>query len=326
MTAKLSFLKGTQASAESFNTSHSVLGQAGMSVPATFSVSNNELMVGPHSGMFGTGATLSEQEAQVINTQKYFSIGATAFKGTLLYRLDPSLYFSPVLSIEAGHLSVGSDPNTLIVGWVNYPGGTNNNISVDMFYPASTASRFEYTKFWNAREILESLPVVINNPNSLAVTSPWWAAMHPTQYTVWFGADNGNASSVRVSVEDIDSEYWVVLENTGVTEFTVNFSGIFYNNYESSTSAHVRLEAETGVVISTGIMYRGSPERTLGTGTIAGPVDAGMVSISLIEAPTPIKEAFRLNFHMRIPGGKKLKLASIGTGNASFFEQTYVAD
>lgn len=324
MTAKLSFLRGTQASAEGFNTAHSVLGQPGMSVPASMSVSNQELWVGPHSGVFGCGAVMSETESQAINTQKYFQTGTSAFKGTLLYRLDPSLYFSPVLSIEAGHIGINSDPFVLVVGWVTYPGG-NSALSIDMFSQANTARRFEYTRYYNARDLLESLPVVVSNPNSLSVATPWWAATNTSQYTVWL-AHAGTASQTSLYVETINYEPWLVFSNTGVSEVTHTFSLGFHNNYEASTSAHIKTVIETGVVINTGIIYRGSSERTLGTGTITGPVDAGMVSMSLIETPSPAKESFYLNFHLRIPGGKKLKIAGIGTGNASFFEQTYVAD
>lgn len=325
MTAKLSFLKGTQASAEGFNTAHGVLGQHGMSASASMSVSNQDLLVGPHSGVFGCGAVIVETEAQAINTQKYFNIGTTAFKGTLLYRLDPSLYFSPVLSIEAGHIGINSDPYVLVVGWVTYPGGSNNLLSIDMFSSANTASRFSYTRYYNTRDVLESLPVVVNNPNSLSVETPWWAANNQTQYTVWL-AQAGNASQTSLYVETNNYEPWLVFSNTGVNEATHTFVLGFHNNHEASTSAHIKTAMEAGVVISTGIMYRGSSERTLGTGTITGPVDPGMVSMSLIETPTPAKETFYLNFHLRIPGGKKLKIAGIGAGNASFFEQTYAMD
>jgi hypothetical protein len=325
MTSKLSFLKGTQATAEAFNTAFGVLASSGMSTPATFSVVNNTLHVGPHSGVFGCGAVITETETQEINTQLYFSIGASAFKGTVLYRLDPSLYFSPVISIETGHLSVSADPYVLVVGWLSYPGGSNNNISDDMFYPARSANDFAYTTYLNAKELLSCCPVVLSNPNGLGVVDTWYAAQHPEQYVLNLGIA-GASSLVEVYAQDVNSEYWLVFENKGISEQVFDYEVLAYSNAEACTSAHLRAVIETGVVISTGIMYRGRSERTLSSGTMTGPVDAGTISLSLIETNLPVRETFRLRFHVRLPGGKKLKLASLGTGNASFFDQTYTAD
>lgn len=325
MTATISFLKGKMATASGFNANNSVLGMHGMTTPCTFGVTSGstELLVTRHAGMFGSGVTLIEDAPRYVNTANYFNIGMNNYDGTVLYRLDNGLNFTPTLSIEPGHIGVHDDANVLVVGWISYP-GNNESLSASHFYPAQLARLFAYSSFFNVRDILGSIPVRLDPP-SLQQIDQWYAAGSPN-FTLKLCVDNITTNTV-VSDSVVNDEHWLVFNNTGSTTQKFVIEVIPNNNDDPATSLHTRISMDVGVVINTGIQYRGSQgERALKSGTISGPVSAGTFLVSLIETTTPKRQAFRLRYNVTLPGGKKFSLASIGVGNDNFFGSMFEPD
>lgn len=325
MTATISFLKGCSATAAGFNLSNSVLSRPGMSKPAGLGVSNSTtVLVGSHAGVFGSGVTLSEPETRSLSISSYFSPGSVGYDGTILYRLDPSLSFQPRLGIEAGHIGIDSDPYALVLGWISYPGG-NEELSENHLFAAQTSKPFSYSWFANTRSVLSSLPLRYD-PALIQMTDVWHGANHPELFTLKITSDN-TTTNVRAIVQDIGGESWVVFSNSGSStqNFVVEFDP--NNDDESATAMHSRMFMDIGVVINMGILHRGlSSERTLSAGTISGPVSKGTFSVSLIETKTPRREAFRIKYHVTLPGGKTLGLAGFGVSNEAFFGNKFSQD
>lgn len=325
MTATVSFLKGCSATAAGFNLSNSVLSRPGMSVPAGLGVVNNTtILVTSHSGVFGCGVTLAEYENRNIDITPHFSPGSMEYEGTIMYRLDPGLSFQPKLVIEPGHIGSSSDPYALVLGWVSYPGG-NEALSENHLFAAQTAKPFSYSYFANSRVVLSALPLRYD-PALVQMVDIWYGANHPEMFTLKLAVDN-TTTNVQVSVREIEGEHWVVFSNTGSS--TQNFDVEFEpnNNDEASTALHSRIFMDIGAVISMGIHHRGlGGERTLSAGTIAGPVSKGTFSVSLVETKTPVRETFRIKYHVTLPGGKTLGLSGFGTSNDSFFGNKFNQD
>ena len=322
MTAKLSYLHGMAANAEVFNTANSILSIPGIVKQASFGVSGNtQIVVSSHSGLFGCGVTLTENETRYIDSTKYFTKSALAWQGTILYRLDPGLDFAPLLSLEPGLVSAGSDPNVLVVGWLLYT-GNSANLDASMFYSAQTARPFRYSYFMNARNILESLSCIVTGTTAMDL---WYSAKN-TGYIVSL-APAGVATDIRATVqEDSKYEYWTFFTNAGTGTLYFDLEVLPHNDNEAATSLHTKLQADVGVSLTTGIISRGSSEHTLVSGSLSGPVNPGMFSVSLLESVTPVREAFRIKYHVKLPAGKKVGFAGLGVGNESFFGNKFVAD
>src|ERR1035437_7482615 len=137
MSTTFSYLHGQAVSPSAFNSANQALSLPGMAKPTAFNVvSGNGFTVSSDSpvtvAVAGTGAGYA------------FSVGAAAYTGTILYRIDSSLYLKPPVTVEPGYLVPGQDPNVLVLGWITYP-GQSIPFQTSMCVPAQEAVDFRYS-------------------------------------------------------------------------------------------------------------------------------------------------------------------------------------
>jgi len=97
--------------------------------PTSFSVAGDKLQVAAHSCLFKNG-TCVFSNGDEYKLSSYFNVSSNSYQGTLVYKLDPSLYFEAVFSVVDG-IVVQEDTEDCVLGWVLHPG---NNASWSSAY------------------------------------------------------------------------------------------------------------------------------------------------------------------------------------------------
>jgi hypothetical protein len=353
MSTTFSYLHGQAVSPSAFNSANQALSLPGMAKPTAFNVVSGNVTVNPHSGVFGNGVTVSSDSPVTVavagtGAGYAFSVGAAAYTGTILYRIDSSLYLKPPVTVEPGYLVPGQDPNVLVLGWITYP-GQSIPFQTSMCVPAQEAVDFRYSYYVTAKDIFRQLPLVtVNTATPTSIYDPWYMANNPTSnWNIYLAQNNAyrttTPDSAVVTATQIQGEYFTVITNpTGQSTLNVTVELLAHNdsNYYA-TSLHSRLAMSTGVGVTTGIQFRGQSELPLSTGSFIGTdinspgtyvCSASLVNLSgtwsgllPFNIPSIPKETVRIMYHVSLPGNSGIAFGAIGLGNQNTFEQSYTA-
>lgn len=286
----ISCMVSQEATPQLFNSAFAVLGRAGVSAPATLSVNQaGDIVVAQHAGVFGCGATLRETE--LVTVQPGF-VGSTSYQGTLLYRLDSTLYVQPKLEVESGYIT--PDNYTLVIGYINYP-GNNNQLDSSMLIPVYPNAEFRYSRCLLAQD----LHAIVQQMQDVASFC---------------------------SVVQVNGEFELHIQNTSADTLTFTLPVNLLSEQYPATSLDLRLALDTGIALYPGIKFRGMDEVALSNGNIFGPVSRSRFRISLLEINLKKMDPFILNLNISIPAGRTAVLSLVGAGNSSFFGNSIVAD
>lgn len=333
MTTTTSHLRGQHVSASSMNANNLVLSVPGMQVPAVFGVEYpSTLYVAKHAGVFGNGVTHVESSTISLDTDKFFARGSDAYTGTVLYRIDPQLYMKPKLVIESGFITQEHDPDVLVLGWVQYP-GSSAALASNQFIPAQTKDLFRYYGYKTAKDLFREIAIT----SSPATPDLWYAAVDagsgsPT-YTAYLAVNGGvnTSTSPLVSVVSVDGEEWLMIKNQiGQSDLQFTLKAGFGNPDAWAVSAHTRLYLDAGVLVTTGIQFRGTTTPlSVSTGTVSSGTGSlrGSFTFSLMDMmPSTAYETVTLVYTATVPAGKSVGFAASGIGNKTVFEQVFVSD
>jgi hypothetical protein len=354
MSTTFSYLHGQAVAPSAFNSANQALSLPGMAKPTSFNVVSGNVTVAPHSGVFGNGVTVSSDAPVTLavagtGSSYAFSVGAAAYSGTILYRIDSSLYLKPAITVEPGYLVPGDDPTVLVLGWITYP-GQSLAFQTSMCIPAPEALDFRYNYYATAKDIFSQLPLVtVNTATPTSIYDPWYLAQNPTpgSWNVYLSQNNAyrttTPDSAVVTVQQILGEYFTVISNpTGQSTLNVVVELLAHNNSQYATSLHSRLAMSTGVSVTTGIQFRGqTSELPLSTGNFIGTginspgtyiCSASLVNLSgtwtgllPFNIPSIPQETVRLRYHVSLPGNSSIAFGAVGLGNQNIFEQTFTA-
>lgn len=133
---------GVQATAKVLNEALSVNRLVGMTKPASFSVMDGKLFITSHSGVFSNGVAVVAENAETYELESYLKKTSNSYRGTLVYSIDPSLFFEAKFSI-LNEIVLQEDTDDLVIGWVVYPGG-NAAWSSSYFYSAPKTSTLSW--------------------------------------------------------------------------------------------------------------------------------------------------------------------------------------
>lgn len=125
---------GVQATAKLLNEALSVGRSTGMLKPTAFSVTNDKLVLTSHNGVFSNGVAVVAENAETYELESYLKKTSNSYRGTLVYSIDPSLFFEAKFSFLDDVL-LQEDTDDLVIGWVVYPGG-NASWSSSFFHAA----------------------------------------------------------------------------------------------------------------------------------------------------------------------------------------------
>jgi hypothetical protein len=358
MSTTFSYLHGQAVSPSAFNSANQALSLPGMAKPTAFNVVSGNVTVAPHSGVFGNGVAVSSDTPVTLavagtGAGYAFSVGASAYTGTILYRIDSSLYLKPAITIEPGYLVPGTDPTVLVLGWITYP-GQSLAFQTSMCVPAQEASDFRYSYYATAKDIFRQLPLVtVNTAAPTSIYDPWYMAQQSTPTSpsgslfLYLAQNNAyrttTPDSALVMANTVNGEYITILKNpTGQATLNLVVELAMHNNDQYATSLHSRLSMDQGVGVTTGIQFRGqASELPLSTGSFIGTgignlgtyvCSASLVNLSgtwsgllPFNIPSLLRETLIIRYHVALPGNACIGFGAVGLGNQNTFEQTYTA-
>lgn len=132
------FLRGgLNATAAMLNAGITLGRRIGLCSDVEISIVDSKLVLSKHAAVLDHNACFVS-DGEEYDVSSYLRISGNSYRGTLLYRLDPSLHFDCSFDVVDG-VVLQEDTSDCVIGWIIYPGG-NAALSSNFMKPAPKLS------------------------------------------------------------------------------------------------------------------------------------------------------------------------------------------
>ena len=274
-----SFLIGSvDAHATSLNKAISAGKRTGLVSAPWLQIIDEQLQVGPSSGVFGAGVYYNEAATSLVDAG---SFGNSAVVKTIVCQLDAQLHANPEIQVVDGAVDVGSSDYQVVLGWIFYPGG-GLTLTTEMLVAAPVASDSRIVAGERSYGLFKYLANAV-----------------------------GSSAEASVSYNDM----WTTLSSTTSTTRTWRYELEVECDKDPINCIRLDIGLSSQAFVRPYVKRPGSEAVLVVDGVLGGKLDAASWKIPLLRHRIQPWERFTLWFDFVLQAGSKATIGSIRATN-----------